>query len=194
MAQFNEKLSDALIDFIRQQSVFFTATAAADGRINCSPKGLDTLRVLNDHTVAYLDLTGSGAETAAHVLADGRLTIMFCSFGDKPLILRLYGRGEVVRPTDPAWADLIGHFEQSLSQRQVIVLHVESLQTSCGFGVPRMQSPDQRPDLLNWAQKKGEQGLVEYRAKKNVVSIDGLPTGLAVGRNEPAAADDRGPH
>src|SRR3954454_12645875 len=139
MAQFHDKLSDALINFIRQQSVFFTASGAAEGRINCSPKGLDTLRVLNDHTVAYLDLTGSGAETAAHVRADGRLTIMFCSFGDKPLILRLYGRGEVVRPTDAAWTDLIPHFEQFLSQRQIVVLHIESLQTSCGFGVPRMQ-------------------------------------------------------
>src|SRR3954462_1982183 len=114
MAQFHDKLSDALIDFVRQQSVFFTASAAAEGRINCSPKGLDTLRVLNDRTVAYLDLTGSGAETAAHLRAGGRMTMMFCSFGERPLILRLYGCGEVVRPHDPAWADLIGHFEQSL--------------------------------------------------------------------------------
>jgi hypothetical protein len=179
MAQFHEKLSDALIDFIRQQPVFFVATAPKEGRISCSPKGLDTLRVLNDHTVAYLDLTGSGAETAAHVLNDGRLTIMFCSFGERPLILRLYGRGEIVRPGDPAWADLIPHFEQFLSQRQIIVLHVESLQTSCGFGVPRMGTLEERPDLNDWARKKGPDGLSEYRAKKNAVSIDGLPTGLS---------------
>jgi hypothetical protein len=179
MAQFHEKLSDTLIHFIRQQSVFFVATAPKDGRINCSPKGLDTLRVLNDHTVAYLDLTGSGAETAAHVINDGRLTMMFCSFGERPLILRLYGRGEVVRPGDPAWADLIPHFQQFLGQRQIVVLRVESLQTSCGFGVPGMRSLDERPDLMNWAEKKGEQGLAEYRAKKNAVSIDGLSTGLA---------------
>ena len=103
---------------------------------------------------------------------------MFCSFGDKPLILRLYGRGEVVRPDDPAWADLARHFTPSLSQRQIIVLHIESLQTSCGFGVPQMSSCRERPDLEQWAQKKGEQGLREYRAKKNAISIDGLSTGL----------------
>src|SRR5213593_445201 len=178
MAQFHDKLSDSLIGFIRQQSVFFVATAAAQGRINCSPKGLDTLRILDDRTIAYLDLTGSGAETAAHIINGGRITIMFCSFGEKPLILRLYERGEVVRPTDTTWADLIHHFTPSLSQRQIIVLHIESLQTSCGFGVPRMQSLEERPDLQHWAEKKGEHGLREYRARKNATSIDGLPTGL----------------
>jgi hypothetical protein len=178
MAQFFEKLTEPLINFVNQQPVFFVASAATHGRINCSPKGLDTLRVLNDRTVAYLDLTGSGAETSAHILHDGRLTIMFCSFGEKPLILRLYGRGEVVRPENPKWAHVISHFEPRLSQRQIIVLHIESLQTSCGFGVPEMQSLIERDDLQQWAEKKGEQGLIEYRAKKNVLSIDGLPTGL----------------
>jgi hypothetical protein len=175
MAQFYESISPARAEFIRTQPVFFVATAAKEGRVNCSPKGMDTLRVLNERTVAYLDLTGSGAETSAHLLHDGRLTIMFCSFGQKPLVLRLYGRGEAVRPVDPAWAELIGHFEQIPGQRQIIVLHVESVQTSCGFAVPRMELVEPRQMLADWANKKGEAALTEYRAKKNAVSIDGLP-------------------
>jgi hypothetical protein len=178
MAQFFESLNPNLTDFIRRQPVFFVATAAKGGRINLSPKGLDSLRVLNDRTVAYLDITGSGAETAAHVLHDGRLTFMFCSFGEKPLILRLYGRGEVVRPNDPKWNDLFAQFVPMPGQRQIVVLHIESAQTSCGFGVPRMQLLEHRTDLTDWTTKKGEQGLVEYRAKKNSISIDGFATGL----------------
>src|SRR6185369_9799319 len=110
MPKFQESLNDDLADFIRRQPMFFVATAAANSRVNLSPKGLDTLRILDDRTVAYLDITGSGNETAAHVLNDGRLTMMFCSFDDKPLILRLYGRGEVVRPNDLPWNDLSNHF------------------------------------------------------------------------------------
>jgi hypothetical protein len=180
VAQFYEQLNDKLIDFIRQQHVFFVASAANKGRVNCSPKGMDTLRVLNEKTVAYLDLTGSGAETAAHVRHDGRLTMMFCSFGEKPLILRLYGRGEIVLPTDAAWADLKSNFPDILGQRQIVVLRIESAQTSCGFSIPKMQFVEERNDLVAWAQKKGETGLDEYRAKKNQKSIDGLPTGLGV--------------
>jgi hypothetical protein len=178
MAQFFETIPPAQVEFIRQQPVFFVATGARDGRINCSPKGMDTLRVLNDRTVAYLDLTGSGAETSAHVQHDGRMTMMFCSFADKPLILRLYGRGENVRPIDPAWADLIAHFTPMPGQRQIIVLHVESVQTSCGFAVPRMELIEPRSLLVEHAAKKGEAGLTEYRAKKNAVSIDGLPNAV----------------
>jgi hypothetical protein len=179
VAQFYEQLNEKLIDFIRQQHVYFVASAASKGRVNCSPKGMDTLRVLNEKNVAYLDLTGSGAETAAHIRADGRLTMMFCSFGERPLILRLYGRGEIVRPTDPAWGDLKPHFPEILGQRQIIVLHIESAQTSCGFSIPKMQFVEERGDLVRWAEKKGPGGLVEYRQKKNARSIDGLETGLA---------------
>lgn len=178
LAQFYEQLNDKLIAFIREQHVYFVASAAKDGRVNCSPKGMDSLRVLDEKTVAYLDLTGSGAETAAHVRADGRLTMMFCSFGDKPLILRLYGRGEIVRPTDPAWGDLKPNFPDILGQRQILVLHVESAQTSCGFSIPRMDLVEERNDLVAWAGKKGPDGLADYRNKKNRLSIDGLPTGL----------------
>jgi hypothetical protein len=178
MAQFFESIQPAHADFIRAQPIFFVASAAKEGRVNCSPKGMDTLRVLSDRTVAYLDLTGSGAETSAHLLHDGRLTIMFCSFGDKPLILRLYGRGEAVRPVDPAWSDLVGHFDELPGQRQIIVLHVESVQTSCGFAVPRMELVEPRPTLVEWSVRQGEEKLGEYRARKNRVSIDGLANHL----------------
>lgn len=185
MAQFFEQLNPKLIDFIRAQPIFFVATAAQSGRINCSPKGMDTLRVLDEHTVAYLDLTGSGAETSAHIRADGRLTIMFCSFGEMPLILRLYGQGEIIRPSDERWSEWSAHFPIFTGQRQIIVLRIESLQTSCGFGVPRMELIETRPTLDEWACKKGEAGLADYRARKNHTSIDGLPTGLAGPAKQP---------
>ena len=178
MAKFYDKLTPELSDFIRRQHLFFAASAAATGRINCSPKGMNTFRILSDDTVAYLDLTGSGNETSAHVLHDGRLTIMFCSFEEKPLILRLYGRGEVVRPRDPAWGDLIGKFEQLPGHRQIIVLRIESLQTSCGFAVPRFELVEDRNLLVEWSAKKGEDGIRDYWAKKNQTSIDGLETKL----------------
>lgn len=177
MAQFYESLTQELIDFIRRQPIFCVATAAKDSRINLSPKGMDTFRVLDEKRVAYLDLTGSGNETAAHIGHDGRLTIMFCSFDAKPLILRLYGRGEVVRPDQPRWAGLIGQFPSLPGTRQIILLNIESLQTSCGFAVPRMELVEARPTLIEWARKKGEPALAEYRAAKNSKSIDGLVVG-----------------
>lgn len=178
MSKFFESLTETLSDFITKQSIFFVATAAEGTRVNLSPKGLDCLRILDERAVAYLDITGSGNETAAHILHDGRLTMMFCSFGKEPLILRLYGRGEVVRPGESRWDELIGKFQQMPGQRQIIVLHVESVQTSCGFAVPRMELIEPRPTLTDWATKKGEAGLVEYRQKKNSTSIDGLTTGI----------------
>ena len=178
MANFFPDLNDKLIAFIREQHMFFVATAAKGGHINLSPKGMDTFRVLSPKLVAYLDLTGSGAETAAHVLADGRITMMFCSFGDKPLILRIYGRGEIVRPGDDRWDALAKEFPALPGTRQIILAHLDSLQTSCGFAVPRYQLIEERPMLSEWCVKKGEGGLAEYRAKKNRTSIDGLPTGL----------------
>jgi len=178
MAKFYPTFTDDLIDFIRAQRMFFTASAAPDGRINLSPKGLQTLRILDPSRVAYLDLTGSGAETAAHLIADGRLTIMFCSFEGEPLILRLYGRGRLVRPEDASWAALAREFPPIPGARQIVLLEIESLQTSCGFGVPRYEFSGEREELVNWAVKKGEDGLRAYRAEKNRQSIDGLPTDL----------------
>ncbi len=178
MAKFYAALTDELMDFIRAQHLFFTATAAADGRINVSPKGLQTLRILDAQRVAYLDLTGSSVETAAHLRADGRLTLMFNSFDDAPLILRLYGKGALVMPGDAEWATLYPLFPPIPGARQIVVLSIESLQTSCGFGVPRFEYSGERDDLVNWASKKGGEGLRQYRADKNRISIDGLPTGL----------------
>lgn len=177
MAHFATELSPELTDFIARQPIFFTATAAASGRINLSPKGMRTLRVLGPKQVAYLDLTGSGNETAAHLRHDGRLTLMFASFDDRPLILRLYGRGRVVRPADSEWLALVGHFEELPGTRQIVVLELESLQTSCGGAVPRLEFVADRQALVQWATSKGPEALAAYRAEKNVRSIDGLPIG-----------------
>lgn len=176
MAKFYEKLDENLRKFIENQKMFFTASAPNDGRINLSPKGIDTFRCLDDKTVAYLDLTGSGNETAAHLTENGRLTIMFCSFTAKPLILRLYGKGEVVRPSNKSWNELHENFPNYPGERQIILLNVESVQTSCGYGVPVYQLKEERTKLLDWAEKKGEQGIEKYWSEKNQKSIDNLPT------------------
>lgn len=162
--------------FIAAQPMFFVATACAEGRVNCSPKGMDTLRVLDARTVAYLDLTGSGNETAAHLRADGRLTLMWCAFGGPPKILRTYGRGRVVFPDQPEWSTLAPRFPALAGARQIIVQTVESVQTSCGFGVPRMELVGERDQLVRWAETKGPAGVAAYRREKNVRSLDGLPT------------------
>ncbi len=136
------------------------------------------MRCIDHQTVAYLDLTGSGNETAAHLRENGRMTIMFCSFSEKPLILRLYGKGRVIRATDEEWRSLSSLFDCLPGKRQIIVLNIESVQTSCGYGVPLYEFKQERNTLLEWAQKKGEQGIKEYWQAKNLNSIDGLPTQL----------------
>lgn len=178
MAKFFEKLDDKLRKFIEDQKMFFTASAPGEGRVNLSPKGIDTFRCLDDNTVAYLDLTGSGNETAAHLAENGRLTIMFCSFTEKPLILRLYGKGEIVRPTNPKWNDLHENFSAYPGERQIIVLNVESVQTSCGFGVPVYELKEERTTLTDWAERKSDKEIEAYWSEKNQKSIDGLPTGI----------------
>ncbi len=178
MAKFFEALNPEQIEFIGRQKIFFVATAPHAGRVNVSPKGMDSLRVLGPKTVAYLDLTGSSAETAAHIRENGRLTLMCCAFDGEPLILRLYGQGEVVRPELPAWAELKSRFPDLLGARQIILLHIDSVQTSCGFAVPYFDFAGERSLLLDWAEKKGAAGLRDYRQQKNRLSIDGLPTGL----------------
>lgn len=175
MGAIRQELSPELITFIGRQPVFFTASAAVEGRINCSPKGMDTFRVFSPTRVGYLDLTGSGNETAAHVAHDGRLTIMMCSFAAKPLILRMYGRGSVITQIDPRWPALIARFAPQPGQRQIILLDIESVQTSCGFGVPRMDVVEERQTLFEWAEKKGDAGIRQYWSKHNQKSIDALP-------------------
>ena len=174
MANFKDALTTELTRFIRRQPIFFTASGTDGGRINLSPKGMDTFRVFDDRTVGYLDFTGSGNETAAHLKHDGRLTIMFCSFDEKPLILRLYGKGEAVQLDSPRGQMLHAAFGSLPGERQIIVLTIDALQTSCGWAVPRMDLVAVRPTLIEYAEKKGVEGLNAYRKKNNRVSIDGL--------------------
>lgn len=182
MAKFYPHLNPELQEFIAQQHIFFVATAPQQGRINLSPKGIDTLRCLSDRALAYLDLTGSGNETSAHVQQTGRITMMFCSFTEKPLILRLYGQGNICRPRDAEWHQMYDLFPTTPGARQIIRIELESVQTSCGFGVPLYDYAGEREMLTDWAQKKGDLGLQEYWSHKNQYSIDGLPTNLLVDR------------
>ncbi|MEM9804950.1 MAG: pyridoxamine 5'-phosphate oxidase family protein [Cyanobacteria bacterium P01_D01_bin.56] len=166
--------------FIQSQSLFFVATAplVANGHVNMSPKGLDTFRVFSPTQVGYLDLTGSGNETSAHVAENGRITLMFCSFDQKPLILRLYGHGQVILPTDDQWPQLVTHFELLPGVRQMLLVNVHRVQTSCGYGVPVYSFQGQRPTLPAWAHKKGPDALADYQVRKGSKSIDGLVTPL----------------
>jgi hypothetical protein len=153
-------------------------TAAEDGRVNVSPKGLDTLSVVTEDRVVWLNLTGSSNETAAHLRENDRITLMFCAFEGDPLILRLYGRGRAVRRQDADWAALRRHFPDLPGERQIIVLDIDSVQTSCGYAVPQYTYAGERDTLARWAEKKGPTGLIDYWREKNQVSIDGLPTNL----------------
>lgn len=182
MAKQFDRLDERLRSFIERQHLFFVASAADGTRVNLSPKGLDALRVLGPDSVVYLDWTGSGNETAAHLLADGRLTIMFCAFDGPPMILRLYGRGRVLPRGEGEYARLLDAAyggEEPLGARQMVMLDIDLVQTSCGFGVPNYDYRGERPSLVNWSAQKGDAGLVAYREEKNRRSMDGLPTGLA---------------
>ena len=181
MAKFYEALDEKLIAFIEAQPMFFVASAAEDGRVNVSPKGLDSFRVLSASKVAYLDITGSGNETAAHAQAGGRATIMFCSFTRNPLVLRLYGRARTSAPGGALWRAFAEPFEILPGARQIVVFDIESCQTACGFGVPLMNLDRPRTTLTDYWSTKGEAETAEYRNAKNKVSIDGLPTGWGEG-------------
>ena len=167
--------------FIEQQKVFFVASAAPKGRVNVSPKGMSTLRVLGDNDVAYLDCTGSGSETRAHLLAseDKRLTIMFCAFEGAPVILRLYGQGQSLMRGTPEYAQLLAHFEEIPGARQIVHLAVDLVQTSCGMGVPLFDYKDDRQNLVRYWTAQGIDNLRKYWGLKNVRSIDGLATEFA---------------
>lgn len=179
MAQQFPAIEDTHRAFIEKQRIFFVASAAPTGRVNVSPKGMDAFRVLGPNTVAYLDVTGSGAETAAHLLAsDGRLTVMFCAFEGPPLILRLYGKGASLPVGSAAYADLVGHFKELPGARQIIRLEVDLVQTSCGMAVPLLDYREDRPALNTWASRKTPEEMRKYRRLKNMTSLDGLPTGL----------------
>lgn len=168
-------------DFIRRQHVFFTASAAGGTRINLSPRSTDLFRVIDANAVAYLDRTGSGNETAAHLLADGRLTVMMCSFDGPPMILRLYGRGSILQHDTARYRELIAtsfDHQEPIGARQIVRLDVDLVQTSCGFGVPVFDYREERTSLDRWSEAKGTDGIAEYQREKNLHSMDGLPTGL----------------
>jgi predicted pyridoxine 5'-phosphate oxidase superfamily flavin-nucleotide-binding protein len=169
-------------EFIARQRIFFTASATAASRVNVSPRPTDALRVLDERTVAFLDLTGSGSETAAHLRADGRITLVFCALDEPPNILRLYGRGASFPRTSEDYTALLASAfgdQELLGARQIVRIDIDLVQTSCGYGVPLFEYVGERDTLRRWAEKKGDAGLEEYRRQNNVRSIDGLPTGLA---------------
>jgi hypothetical protein len=173
-----ERLDARLRAFIEAQPVFFVATAPSGdgGHVNLSPKGYaDTFVVVDAATVAYLDLTGSGAETVAHVRENGRITVMFCAFTGPPLVLRLHGRGRVLTPSDADWDLFAARFPGRPGARAIVVVDVERVSTSCGYGVPFMTPQGERPTLDQFAENKGPDGLADYHREKNAVSIDGLP-------------------
>jgi Pyridoxamine 5'-phosphate oxidase len=176
MAKFFTELTSATKDFILEQKMFFTATAPDEGRINLSPKGIDSFRILDNKTVAYLDLTGSGNESSAHIQQNGRMTFMFTSFTETPLILRLYGQGEVVKKDSERWHELKPNFPTYDGERQIIVLHIESAQTSCGFGVPVYEHIGDKKIASRLTKWEHHLTKENYWAEKNQTSIDGLPT------------------
>lgn len=181
MSRFYASIEPQHREFIARQRLFFVASAAPGARVNVSPKSADALRLVDARTVAYIDRTGSGNETAAHLRADGRLTFMFCALEGAPLILRLYGRGRALARGGAAYRRLLGSAfggTEPPGARQMILLDVESVQTSCGFAVPIFNYAGEREGLDHWAASKGEDGLDAYRREKNRSSIDGLPTGL----------------
>jgi len=182
MATFYDSISPDLQKWIEAQHILFVASAplSATGHVNLSPKGLDCFRVLGPNQVAYLDLTGSGNETSAHLAENGRITFMFCSFDSAPRILRLFGRGETLLPGSPAYTSLRAHFPADYpGVRQIIAADIYQAQTSCGFAVPFMEFVQERDTLLRANAAKGEDGLAQYRIEKNSVSVDGLMTPLA---------------
>jgi len=173
-----ESLSEKLTEFIAEQKIFFVGTATDSSRVNVSPKGMDTLRVLNSYRVIWLNVTGSGNETSAHVQLDPRMTIMFCAFEGQPLILRLYGTARVIHKKDDDWKDLFSHFNPLPGARQIFDLSIELVQTSCGMAVPYYEHTGDRELLSDWAMQKGDDGLREYREEKNQLSIDNIPTNI----------------
>jgi hypothetical protein len=175
MGRVYNDISEEQALWIGEQPMFFVATAAPDAHVNLSPRGLDTFRVLGPRRVAWLDLTGSGVETIAHLRADGRITLMFCAFEGLPKILRLYGRGEVREPGDAGYDELRPNFPDLPAERAIIDVSVDRIADSCGFGVPRMDFVGARDKLLTSAERKGPEKMAEYRALKNTRSIDGLP-------------------
>jgi hypothetical protein len=183
MGKTYEQIPAALADWIRQQHLFFVATAplSAQAHVNCSPKGLDAFRILGPNRVAYVDLTGSGAETIAHVRENGRIVFMFCAFAGPPNIVRLHGQAQVITPRAAEWAPLMSQFPEFPSARAIICADITRVSDSCGYSVPRYDFKQDRDTMARWVENKGVAALPAYRRQKNLKSIDGLP---ALGADE----------
>lgn len=176
MGQQYDALSDKLTNFIESQKIFFVGTAAPQGKVNVSPKGMNSLRILSPNRVLWLNVTGSGNETAAHLLSTPRMTLMFCAFEGNPMILRLYGTARAVHRGDADWEELFTQFDPLPGARQIFDLHIDMVQTSCGMAVPFFDYSEEREQLQDWAIKKGEAGIAQYWKDKNQLSLDGEPT------------------
>ncbi len=174
-AKFQE-IPEKIQEFIKEQKIFFVGTAATEGRVNVSPKGMDSFRVIDKNKIVWLNLTGSGNETAAHLIQDSRMTIMFCSFEKKPLILRLYGQAKIFHERDNEFHEYLNLFPETPGSRQIIELDVDLVQTSCGYGIPFMDYIEERPSLRQWGENKSEDKIKKYWKDKNTVSIDGFET------------------
>lgn len=175
-----DRLNRTFRSFIDKQVMFFVATAAADGRVNVSPKGMDSLRIVSDRKIVWLSLTGSGNETAAHLLQNPRMTLMFCAFEGDPLILRTYGQANVVHSRDTEWNDLYALFPDFAGARNIFTLDIDLVTTSCGTGVPEMSTTRSRveTELEPWYAELGADGVEAFWRKKNLVSLDNQPTGI----------------
>ena len=178
MAERFKQLGDKHIEFIHAQHLYFVGTAGGEGLVNVSPKGMDSFRVIDSGRVAWLNLTGSGNETAAHVLENGRMTVMFCSFDKQPLILRLYGQAAVVHPRDDQWHELAPLFPEYTGARQIFDLQLELVQTSCGYAVPFYELQGERPTLTKWTDGHGTSGIKQYWQERNAVSLNDKDTGI----------------
>ena len=181
MAKTYDEITPKLREFIEAQQMFFVATAplAAEGHVNLSPKGLQgTLAIVDDRTIAYLDLTGSGVETIAHLRENGRVCVMFCAFEGPPRILRIHGTGDAIEPGDEEFASLVASFDDYPAVRSIIRIRATRISDSCGYGVPLYDYEGERDQLQRWARNKGEDGIAQYQRDNNTESLDGLPSGL----------------
>ncbi len=180
MAEKFSELSTTLISFIKKQHLFFVGTARSTGTVNVSPKGMDSLAILNSKKLVWLNYTGSGNESAAHILENPRMTIMFCSFERKPLILRLYGKAQAIHQRDESWQDYLNLFPEKSGARQLFIMDIELVQTSCGFAVPYYEFIEDREALLKWSKQKDDEEIEAYWQEKNQQSIDGFPSNILI--------------
>ncbi|WP_298491959.1 pyridoxamine 5'-phosphate oxidase family protein [uncultured Maritimibacter sp.] len=178
MAKQFDYIEDAHKRFIGDQHIYFVGSAAETGRVNVSPKGMDSLRIMGPYRIVWLNLTGSGNETAAHLARVNRMTLMWCSFTTRPLILRCYGTAITVHPRDAGWQELSDMFGDPLGARNIFDMTVDMVQTSCGYAVPFFDNPRERDTLEKWNEDKGEEGIRDYWAEKNQTTIDGFDTGI----------------